>query len=63
MLKLFRKRKNEQYYVVYVLSGKVMSESKLYKKVYRSNDNQFSNLSFGEWLLECIDRGWIGYAN
>lgn len=58
-----RKARKEQMYVVHVYHNKVMAESKLRKKVYESKNNQFGNISFDEWLLECIDRGFISYAN
>lgn len=58
-----RKVRREQMYVVHVYHNKVMSESKLRKKVYESKNNQFGNVPFDEWLMECIDRGFISYAN
>ena len=58
-----RKVRKQQMYVVYVYHNKVMSESKLRRKVYESKNNQFRNMPFDEWLMECIDRGFISYAN
>lgn len=58
-----RKVRKQQMYVVYVYHNKVTSESKIKRKVYESKNNQFGNILFDEWLMECIDRGFIGYAN
>ena len=58
-----RKVRKQQMYVVHVYHNKVMSENRLKRKVYESKNNQFSNMPFDEWLMECIDRGFISYAN
>ena len=58
-----RKVRKQQMYVVHVYHNKVMSENRLKRKVYESKNNQFSSMPFDEWLMECIDRGFISYAN
>ena len=50
-------------YIVHADNNRIVTEEQLEKEYYESERNEFKSLPFDEWLLECIDRGFISFAN